>query len=48
MGLRLFKKNEYEILNKMLDDAIEGTFEEEYFDESELSKLQTGSIPKFV
>ncbi len=41
MGLGRFKKNEYEILNKMLDDAIEGSFEEDCFDESELSKLQT-------
>lgn len=35
------KKAEYEMLNKMLDDAIEGSFEEQVFDESELSKLQT-------
>lgn len=37
----MFRRNEYKILNKMLDDAIEGTFEENCFDESELSKLQT-------
>ena len=36
-----FRRNEYEILNQMLDDAIAGTFEENCFDESELSKLQT-------
>lgn len=41
MGLSIFKKNEYEILNRMLDDAIGGNFEEDCFDESELSKLQT-------
>lgn len=41
MGSRLFKKNEYELLNRMLDDAIGGNFEEDCFDESELSKLQT-------
>lgn len=35
------RRNEYEILNQMLDDAIAGTFEENCFDESELSKLQT-------
>lgn len=37
----MFGRKEYEILNKMLDDAIEGSFEENCFDESELSKLQT-------
>ncbi|MGN0512985.1 MAG: sensor histidine kinase [Lachnospiraceae bacterium] len=37
----MFRRNEYEILNKMLDDAIAGTFEESCFDESELSKLQS-------
>lgn len=36
-----FRRNEYEILNRMLDDAIAGTFEEYCFDETELSKLQT-------
>ena len=36
-----YRRNEYEILNQMLDDAIAGTFEENCFDESELSKLQT-------
>lgn len=36
-----FRRNEYEMLNQMLDDAIAGTFEESCFDESELSKLQT-------
>jgi signal transduction histidine kinase len=35
------RKNEYELLNQMLDDAIAGEFEEKTFDESELSKLQT-------
>lgn len=35
------RRNEYEILNQMLDDAIADTFEENCFDESELSKLQT-------
>ena len=36
-----FRRNEYEMLNQMLDDAIAGTFEESCFDETELSKLQT-------
>jgi signal transduction histidine kinase len=35
------RKEEYEILNQMLDAAIAGKFEETVFDESELSKLQT-------
>ncbi|MGN0465550.1 MAG: sensor histidine kinase [Lachnospiraceae bacterium] len=34
-------RKEYEILNKMLDDAINGEFEETCFDETELSKLQS-------
>lgn len=37
----MIKRKEYEILNKMLDDAIAGTFEESCFDETELSKLQS-------
>ena len=37
----MFKRNEYGILNRMLDDAISGSFEESRFDESELSKLQS-------
>ena len=37
----MFIRKEYEILNKMLDDAMDGTFEENSFDESELSKLQS-------
>lgn len=37
----MFRRKEYEILNKMLDAAIDGTFEENCFDESELSKLQS-------
>lgn len=37
----MFRRKEYEILNKMLDDAIDGTFEESCFDESELSKIQS-------
>lgn len=37
----MFRRKEYEILNKMLDAAIDGTFEEKCFDESELSKLQS-------
>lgn len=37
----MYRKKEYELLNKMLDDAIEGTFREDCFDETELSKLQT-------
>ncbi|MGX8774329.1 MAG: sensor histidine kinase [Bacillota bacterium] len=37
----MFNRNEYKLLNKMLDDAISGEFEESHFDESELSKLQT-------
>ena len=37
----MFRRKEYEILNKMLDAAINGTFEENCFDESELSKLQS-------
>lgn len=37
----MFRRKEYEILNKMLDSAIDGTFEENCFDESELSKLQS-------
>ncbi|WP_310601997.1 sensor histidine kinase [Anaerosporobacter sp.] len=35
------RKNEYKILNQMLDDAIAGRFEETTYNESELSKLQT-------
>lgn len=34
------RKKEYEMLNKMLDDAIAGEFDETLYDESELSKLQ--------
>lgn len=34
------RKKEYEMLNKMLDDAIAGEFDETVYDESELSKLQ--------
>ena len=37
----MFRRKEYEIINKMLDAAINGTFEENCFDESELSKLQS-------
>ena len=37
----LKRKNEYELLNQMLDDAIAGNLEEKTFNESELSKLQT-------
>ncbi len=37
----LWKNNEYDKLNQLLDAAIAGTFTEEMFDESELSKLQT-------
>ncbi|MDO5714559.1 MAG: HAMP domain-containing sensor histidine kinase [Tissierellia bacterium] len=37
----MFRKNEYTTLNKMLDDALEGKFREEQFDETELSKFQT-------
>lgn len=37
----MFRRKEYKILNKMLDDAIEGKFEEQCFDESELSKFQS-------
>ena len=37
----MFRRNEYRLLNQMLDDAISGEFEETRFDESELSKLQT-------
>lgn len=37
----MFIWREYEILNKMLDDAISGDFIEDVFDESELSKLQS-------
>ncbi|MBO4863319.1 MAG: HAMP domain-containing histidine kinase [Eubacterium sp.] len=37
----MFNRKEYIILNKMLDDAISGDFQESQFDESELSKLQT-------
>ena len=37
----MFRRKEYEILNQMLDAAIDGTFEETCFDESELSKLQS-------
>ena len=37
----MFSRNEYKLLNRMLDDAIRGEFEESCFDESELSKLQT-------
>lgn len=35
------KNREYEILNRMIDDAIEGSFSEDRFDETQLSKLQT-------
>ena len=38
---RMFRRDEYQILNKMLDDAISGDFYESRFDESELSKLQS-------
>ena len=37
----MFRRKEYEILNQMLDAAMDGTFEENCFDESELSKLQS-------
>ena len=37
----MFRRKEYEILNQMLDAAIDGTFEETCFDESELSKFQS-------
>lgn len=37
----MFARREYEILNEMLDKAIDGSFEEKCFDESELSKLQS-------
>ncbi len=37
----MFGKNEYDALNKMLDSAISGDFEEEHFDETELLKFQT-------
>lgn len=37
----MFGNNEYNALNKMLDEAIRGEFTEEHFDERELSKLQT-------
>ena len=37
----MFRYTEYNLLNKMLDDAISGEFEEKNFDESELSKLQS-------
>lgn len=37
----MFRYTEYILLNKMLDDAISGEFEEKNFDESELSKLQS-------
>ena len=33
MGRMKIRRNEYEILNQMLDDAIAGTFEENCFDE---------------
>lgn len=35
MGVRMFRRKEYEILNKMLDAAINGTFEENCFDDFE-------------
>lgn len=37
----IVRKNEYDTLNKMLDDAIQGSFQENRFDETQLSKLQT-------
>lgn len=37
----MVRRKEYALLNTMLDAAIDGTFEENYFDESELSKLQS-------
>lgn len=39
MGLR-FRKNTYETLNMMLDEATSGKFQESDYDESELSKLE--------
>lgn len=39
MGLR-FRKNTYEMLNMMLDEATSGNFQESDYDESELSKLE--------
>lgn len=37
----MFHMNEYKLLNKMIDDAISGEFQEDTFDETEMSKLQT-------
>ncbi|MGX7107848.1 sensor histidine kinase [Facklamia miroungae] len=37
----MFRKNEFIVLNEMLDLAINGEFEEKLFDETELSKFQT-------
>lgn len=35
----MFRKNEFTALNEMLDLAINGEFEEKFFDETELSKF---------
>ena len=37
----MLRKNEFTALNEMLDLAINGEFEEKFFDETELSKFQT-------
>lgn len=37
----MLRRDEYKLLNKMLDDAIGGDFVEDAFDESELSKTQS-------
>lgn len=37
----MLRKREYDSLNKMLDAAISGEFEENHFDETQLSKLQS-------
>lgn len=39
MGLRL-RRNAYNVLNTMLDEAMSGQFQESDYDESELSKLE--------
>lgn len=38
--MKIFGRSTYDKLNKMLDDAMSGCFEESNYDESELSKLE--------
>ena len=38
---RFVRRKTFEILNKMVDEALAGTFTESDYDESELSKLES-------